>query len=381
MALKITKRDVSYGLSLILLVTAAFVAASGLLADALDLNEFVPHKYGGYLLVVLAGGHVYLHWPRLVGYWRRRLMGRVGRGHPTVPRLRQSQEPEAGEGGQSRMKGRWGLGRRGFLLAAVTAVGGFLVGRRTAPASPVALTYGADVGHIYHEWSKPGYLKLLGSVANWGRRPPQYKGYAWAERIELPSPVAFRGLSVEEAIERRRSVRDYTGQPMPLEQLSQLLHGAAGITAERWGIKLRAAPSAGALYPIELYPVVHSVSGLVSGVYHYVVAEHALELLKKGDFRSEIMQYALGQEFLGEANVVFVFSAIFQRTRWKYRERTYRYVLLEAGHIAENIYLAATSMGLGACAVGAFFDDDLNRLLDLDGQHEAVIYLMAVGET
>jgi SagB-type dehydrogenase family enzyme len=92
------------------------------------------------------------------------------------------------------------------------------------------------------------------------------------------------------------------------------------------------------------------------------------------------MQAGLGQGFLGQANVCFILSAIFQRTRWRYRERTYRYVLLEAGHIGQNLYLAATSMGLGACAVGAFLDDDLNDLLGLDGREEAVVYLLAVGK-
>jgi SagB-type dehydrogenase family enzyme len=149
-------------------------------------------------------------------------------------------------------------------------------------------------------------------------------------------------------------------------------------TEER--LEFRAAPSAGALYPIELYPVVHNVSDLPSGIYHYAVREHALERLEQGDFRSGVTQAGLYQGFLAQANVCFVLSAIFQRTRWRYHERTYRYVLLEAGHIAQNLYLEATSMGLGACAVGAFLDGTLNDLLGLDGVGEAALYIISVGE-
>lgn len=174
-------------------------------------------------------------------------------------------------------------------------------------------------------------------------------------------------MYTEDAIQRRRSVRDYAGQPMTLEELSRLLYYADGINAERWGHKLRAAPSAGALYPIEIYPVVHRVEELQPGLYHYLVRDHALELLQAGDLRGEIVRHGLMQEFLGQANLVLVFTAIFQRLRWKYQERTYRYALLEAGHLGQNVYLAATSMGMGACAVGAFLDDDLNAMLGVDG--------------
>jgi SagB-type dehydrogenase family enzyme len=125
--------------------------------------------------------------------------------------------------------------------------------------------------------------------------------------------------------------------------------------------------------------VVHDVSGLERGVYHYVPREHALERLRVMDARAAMVVAGVGQEMMGLAQTCLVLSAIFQRTRWRYRERTYRYVLLEAGHIAQNVYLAATSLGLGACAVGAFLDDELNRLLGLDGDQEAVLYVITVG--
>jgi len=173
-------------------------------------------------------------------------------------------------------------------------------------------------------------------------------------------------------------VRDYAAESLSLEEMSRLLHAAQGITEPRWSF--RAAPSAGALYPIELYAVAHDVVGLDSGLYHYAVQEHELELLRRGDLRGAITQAGLWQSFLGQAGVCFVLSAIFQRTRWKYRERTYRYVMLEAGHVGQNLYLAATSMGLGTCAVGAFLDDQLDDLLGLDGEGEAALYILSVGK-
>jgi len=214
-------------------------------------------------------------------------------------------------------------------------------------------------------------------LRDWGPRLPPYKTYPNAPRILLLDPHGFQGLSLEAAIEFRRSHREYASGPLSPDELSRLLHAAQGITDPRG---FRAAPSAGALYPIETYIVVHDVAGLEPGLYHYAVADHALEQLQIADLRAAMVAAGIGQEMLGKASVCFVLTAIFQRTRWKYRERAYRYVLLEAGHIGQNVYLTATSMGLGACAVGAFLDDRLNELLGVDGREEATIYLLAVGK-
>ncbi len=196
-------------------------------------------------------------------------------------------------------------------------------------------------------------------------------------KIELPREVRFGGLSVDRAIEQRRSERDFLDQPLSLLELSQLLHYSYGITEERE--RLRAAPSAGALYPIEIYPVVNNVEDLTRGVYHYSVGDHSLELVRQGDFRTDMVRYALDQEMMATAAVVLVLSAVFGRSRWRYRERAYRYVLLEAGHISQNIYLVATALGLGTCAVGAFHDQGYDRIVGIDGEKEGVVYLMPVG--
>ena len=196
-------------------------------------------------------------------------------------------------------------------------------------------------------------------------------------KIELPREVRFGGLSVGRAIEQRRSERDFLDRPLSLLELSQLLHYSYGITEERE--RLRAAPSAGALYPIEIYPVVNNVEDLTRGVYHYSVGDHSLEMVRQGDFRTDMVRYALDQEMMATAAVVLVLSAVVGRSQWRYRERAYRYVLLEAGHISQNIYLVATALGLGTCAVGAFHDQGYDRIIGIDGEKEGVVYLMPVG--
>ena len=162
-------------------------------------------------------------------------------------------------------------------------------------------------------------------------------------------------------------------------ELAQILFLTTGISADRWGNARRTAPSSGALYPIETYAVVHNVEGIERGVYHYAVRDHELELVRAGDFRSRTVEQAIGQEFLGECAAVIFLTQVIQRMRPKYQDRSYRYGLLEAGHIGENGYLAAVSLGLGACGVGAFMDDQINEMLGVDGTEEAAVYMLAVG--
>ena len=143
---------------------------------------------------------------------------------------------------------------------------------------------------------------------------------------------------------------------------------------------LRAAPSAGALYPIENYLVVNRVSGLEPGLYHYGVEGNELHLVKAGDMGRETARAALGQNMCEEASVVFIWTAVFARSRWKYKQRGYRYVYLDAGHICSQLSLAAVDQGLGSCAMAAFYDDEVNRLLGVDGKEESALYLCSVGK-
>ncbi len=353
--------DLDYLVIVLLFISGLYVATSGVLMDLFDTPQFFWHSYAGYVSATLAVVHLVLNWGRLTAYLRRRFK-RADRtsSQPSRPRSRG--------------------GRRQFLVAALATVVGFLVGRLIPNRQPVEIAdeTSPDIGQLYHRWSKPGYAFSLGSLLNWGNQPARYKTYPQTKQVGLPDPHGYRGLTVEEAIQQRRSRRDYADGALPLEGFSQLLYAAGGITDS--GREFRAAPSAGALYPIETYAVVHNVAELQPGLYHYAVARHALERLRTGNLRTDLVVAGLGQEMLGQAQVCFVLSAIFQRTRWRYRERAYRYVLLEAGHIGQNLYLAATSQGLGACAVGAFLDDNLNELLGLDGEEEAVLYLIPVGK-
>jgi SagB-type dehydrogenase family enzyme len=238
---------------------------------------------------------------------------------------------------------------------------------------------------IYHQWSKPGILDALGTVGDQGQPVELYKTYPGAPTTVLPPVVdgtdLDRGPTTARTIVSRRSVRAYEPRPMSIDELSRLLYLSGGITADLHGNARRAAPSSGALYPIELYAVVHQVDGVEPGVYHYGVREHALEQLRAGDFRAPVVEQALAQEFLGECGVVLFLTLILQRMRPRYQDRSYRYGLLEAGHIGENAYLAATSMGLGACGVGAFMDDSINAMLGVDGVEEAAVYMLAAGHT
>jgi SagB-type dehydrogenase family enzyme len=142
---------------------------------------------------------------------------------------------------------------------------------------------------------------------------------------------------------------------------------------------LRSAPSAGALYPVETYLSVQMVEGIEPGIYHYGVREHELELLQPGDFRAEVAKAALDQGFLAEAAVVFAWTAVFARSKWKYKERAYRYVYLDAGHIAQSVALAAVALGLGSCQIAALYDDEVNAILGVDGKEESVVYMTALG--
>jgi SagB-type dehydrogenase family enzyme len=275
--------------------------------------------------------------------------------------------------------GRALVSRRGLFGLAIGGAGGALLGRGLRTPPPIEA--GSDVGVVYHQWSKPGVLDALGTLTSWGPPVELYKSHPGTPQFALP-PVRLDddpGLPTAQAIATRRSIRSYEPTPMSLDQLSRLLYLSGGITSRLHGNARRAAPSSGALYPIEIYPVIHRVEGVEPGVYHYDIRSHGLEQLRAGDFRAHVVQQGIAQEFLGDCGVVLFVTMILQRMRPKYQDRSYRYGLLEAGHVGENAYLAATSMGLGACGVGAFMDDAINEMLGVDGVEEAVVYMLAAG--
>lgn len=237
--------------------------------------------------------------------------------------------------------------------------------------------FSCEIGEEYHERSKLNLWKILRDTIELKKAPEEYKTCS-GERIFLPPP-SYTGMPLEEAIRKRRSVRNYSKKPVTIKELSQLLFSAQGITGSYYGRPLRTSPSAGALYPIEIYVVAGNVEGLSPGIYHYNVREHSLESLKKGDFRKMLRKAALDQEMVEDAPLTFILTAIWERITYKYGDRGYRYAYMEAGHISQNIYLQAVSLGLGSVSIGAFFDDDVNKLLEIDGKRESALYLHSVG--
>jgi len=215
---------------------------------------------------------------------------------------------------------------------------------------------------------------------SWEDQPEIYKNYQNAQIVKLPQPkINGNRMSLDEALRRRKSIREYTSDPLQLEELSYIVWAANGISHRQGEFNFRTAPSAGALYPIETYLIVARVVNLQPGVYHYSVPNHELETLKIGNFTKDIVKAGMGQEMLGEAAVTLVWTALFQRSKWKYRQRAYRYVYLDAGHIAENLALSVTSLDLGSCQIGALYDDEVNRILEIDGIEESVLYMSSVG--
>jgi SagB-type dehydrogenase family enzyme len=188
--------------------------------------------------------------------------------------------------------------------------------------------------------------------------------------VRLPPPRECSQISLEEVLSKRRSIRAFDSAALALEEIGQLLWAAQGVTQKNDG--RRTAPSAGALYPLEMYV------SLESGVYHYLPRSHEIVRIRETDVHKEIWRAALRQESVREAPAVFVIAGVFERTTWKYGERGRQYVYLEAGHAAQNLLLQATALDLGAVPVGAFLDEQVEKFLKLPANQRA-LYLLPVG--
>lgn len=201
--------------------------------------------------------------------------------------------------------------------------------------------------------------------------------------IYLPLPRRLSSMTVDEAILLRRSIREYKAEPLTVDQLSMLLWAAQGITEPRY--RFRAAPSAGATYPLELYVVigdggvkVGNGEYLPAGIYKYDVMKHALIPIKKGDYREELYRAALRQKWVRDAPINIVVCAVYERTTKVYGERGYRYVYMEVGHVGENVYLMATALHLGTVVIGAFYDDQVAKIVGAK-PNEHPLYIIPVG--
>jgi len=209
--------------------------------------------------------------------------------------------------------------------------------------------------------------------------------------IKLPPPQLKGKVSIEEAITKRRSIRRYRPESLTLSQLSQILWSAQGITRDG---KLRAAPSAGATYPLEIFAVIGKQAIIViaseakqspsreelpAGIYHYEVDSHSLGLHFRGDLRLDLARAALDQGFIADAPVNIVICAIYPRTSYTYGRRGERYVHMEVGHVGENIHLQAVALGLATVEIGAFDDEEVRKVLGLEEQIKP-LYIMPIGK-
>jgi SagB-type dehydrogenase family enzyme len=201
-------------------------------------------------------------------------------------------------------------------------------------------------------------------------------------RITVPDPDFSLGTGKDLwwLLKERRSRREFAPEPLALNEFSLLLWACQGVTLRVERFAFRAAPSAGALYPDDTYVVINSVEGMGKGVYLYLPEDHALEQIEEGDFRDRTVRAGLGQEMLGIGAASLIWSAVMERSLWKYRQRAYRYIYLDAGHICQNLYLACEALGLGCCGVAAFLDDAVNAIIGVDGVKETAIYMAAVGK-
>ncbi len=195
-------------------------------------------------------------------------------------------------------------------------------------------------------------------------------------KIKLPKPSTKGKLSFEQCTSQRRSVRKYTDKAVTIAQLSQLLWAAQGITNDRG---FRTVPSAGALFPIEIYTVVSNVDDLKDGVYHYNTKDHSIIRIIDGDKSKELSSAALGQGSVLNAPVNIVITGVIERSAKKYKDRATQYTFIEAGAICQNIYLQCESLGLGTVVVGAFYDDKLIDLLEVDKDEYTPLLIMPVG--
>lgn len=207
-----------------------------------------------------------------------------------------------------------------------------------------------------------------------------FKRYPDAEKIDLIRTWDLFEARITPLLQNRRSLRKYSPEPISIKELSFLLWASQGITAQSGKYYFRTAPSGGALYPIETYVSVHCVEGLQAGLYHFDPEMFRLERLTEITVEKDLSKACLNQTFISSSSVTFIWSAVFYRNMNKYGDRGLRYVLLDAGHICQNLLIAAEAINCGGCPVGAFFDEELNDIIDIDGEQESVLYLGSIGK-
>jgi SagB-type dehydrogenase family enzyme len=268
---------------------------------------------------------------------------------------------------------------------------------------PLRLLYEDTIhsqAEIYHELSKITHANgrsfrrriqsIIGPEFFLKRLSQGYKSYPTSESVPLPKGKEVSetplGQEFRKMIVNRRSVRQFTGRAVSLNEISVLMRNTYGITGRQtlqYNIEqiLRAVPSGGALYPLELYVASFDVEGLEPGVYHYNVQKHSLEHVKSGQFRAELGRAFFYEEMFKKVSAQVIITGVLKRSYLKYGERSYRFMTLEAGHVGQNLVLSAVAMNLGCLMLGGYIDDDVNNVLEIDGVNESTLYGAAIGYT
>ncbi len=235
----------------------------------------------------------------------------------------------------------------------------------------------SDKFHLYSNNKNMGNFDLREIPEQWVKI--HFKTYPRLPKIYLPSLIKQSHFS--KILEARFSARNFSPKPISKDKLFYLIHEAAGLTrfGKSFDNSRRTYPSAGARYPLELYLVILNCESLKKGLYHYNVKENCLEQLLGKDLKNWVVEVTGKQEWIRNAAVIFIITGVLDRTRVKYGERGYRYVLMEIGHLGQNIQLLSTEQDLGSCVIGGYVDSEVNKLLDINLQKEVTLYLIAVG--
>ncbi|HTG85783.1 MAG TPA: SagB/ThcOx family dehydrogenase [Pyrinomonadaceae bacterium] len=255
-----------------------------------------------------------------------------------------------------------GKGFRGPLQTEASLSEIFHENTKLTPISSRA--YGAWIGQIARS-------RLLTSLM-----AQAFKTYTLMDQVVLPPASPQREL--EDLIANRRSTRHYAGTSASQEELARLLYFSYGITDTRRNF--RAVASGGGLYPLEIYAVALKVEDLEQGIYHYNIEQNCLDTISRGDRLAEIKESIWFEDIeIDDAALLFIVTAVFERSTLKYQDRGYRMILMEAGEVAQNMTLEANALGLGVCLVGGFHDNNLSKILEIDGSYEAPLLPIVVG--
>ena len=241
----------------------------------------------------------------------------------------------------------------------------------------------ADIGREFMEKTKYRYAQPSDQMKGIKSPSAELSYNGSGDVLALPDPNENRpmDLSLVAAIENRRSCRSFAQKPVTQAELSWLLWATQKVMQAMPAGTLRNVPSAGARHAFETYLLVNRVADLRSGIYRYLASTHQLaETNMELGIGASVMNGCLGQHMVIRSGVTFIWTAVVERMRWRYGQRGYRYLFLDAGHVCQNLYLAAEAIGCGVCAIAAFDDDIMNRILDLDGEEQFVIYMAVLGK-